>query len=113
MPIAGREPGQTFAAEHAVVPSREAIMLDDQRPVMQQVNDVDDPSAPTTGGLPGWPTVVSAGSLHAQHVRRSTIEAAERLDAVACVHLASTSQAERASRVTVGGAPDDGLVARV
>ena len=33
--------------------------------------------------------------------RRSIVEAAERLDAVVCAHLAGASQAERAGRVTV------------
>ena len=45
--------------------------------------------------------------------RRSIIEAAERLDAVVCAHLAGASQAERAGRVTVVAHSMGGLVARV
>ena len=45
--------------------------------------------------------------------RRSIVEAAERLDAVVCAHLAGASQAERAGRVTVVAHSMGGLVARV
>jgi len=45
--------------------------------------------------------------------RRSILEAAERLDAVVCAHLAGASQAERAGRVTVVAHSMGGLVARV
>jgi len=45
--------------------------------------------------------------------RRSIVEAAERLDAVVCAHLAGTSQAERAGRVSVVAHSMGGLVARV
>ena len=44
---------------------------------------------------------------------RSIVEAAERLDAVVCAHLAGASQAERAGRVTVVAHSMGGLVARV
>ncbi|MGH4000043.1 MAG: lipase/acyltransferase domain-containing protein, partial [Pseudonocardiaceae bacterium] len=45
--------------------------------------------------------------------RRSIVEAAERVDAVVCAHLAGLSQAERAGRVIVVAHSMGGLVARV
>jgi pimeloyl-ACP methyl ester carboxylesterase len=45
--------------------------------------------------------------------RRSMVEAAERVDAVVCAHLAGLSQAERAGRVIVVAHSMGGLVARV
>lgn len=45
--------------------------------------------------------------------RRSIVEAAERVDAVVCAHLAGCSQAERAARVIVVAHSLGGLVARV
>jgi pimeloyl-ACP methyl ester carboxylesterase len=45
--------------------------------------------------------------------RRSVVEAAERVDAVVCAHLAGLSQAERAGRVIVVAHSMGGLVARV
>ncbi|MGH3811806.1 MAG: lipase/acyltransferase domain-containing protein [Pseudonocardiaceae bacterium] len=45
--------------------------------------------------------------------RHSVVEAAERVDAVVCAHLAGASQAERAGRVIVVAHSMGGLVARV
>ncbi len=85
-----------------VVPGYELLL--DQLRVFGKVDERGDPDDPVAGA-----DVVAVP----YDFRRSIVEAAERVDAVVCAHLAGCSQTERAGRVIVVGHSMGGLVARV